>query len=96
VERWRQNVRGAAPVGRDQVLNFLIGLHRTAKTAGLTRDVSLRIEDVNSEPALVVRIGLRLESIFVFSIVDGAISGIRVVRNPAKLVHIDRQLTTLH
>lgn len=84
-------------IGRDPVVRFLIGLHRTAQTAGLTpRDVSLRIEDVNSEPALVVRVGQRLESIFVFSIVDGAISGIRVVRNPDKLAHIDRQLTTLH
>jgi RNA polymerase sigma-70 factor (ECF subfamily) len=82
--------------GRDQVLNFLIGLRRTAQTAGLTRDVSLRIEEVNSEPALIVRIGLRLESIFVFSIDEGAISGIRVVRNPDKLAHIDRQLTTVH
>jgi RNA polymerase sigma-70 factor (TIGR02957 family) len=82
--------------GRDQVLNFLIGLRRTAQAAGLARDVSLRIEEVNSEPALIVRIGPRLESIFVFSIDDGAISGIRVVRNPDKLAHIDRQLTTVH
>ncbi len=83
-------------IGRDQVLNFLMGLHRTAQAAGVMRDVSLRIEDVNSEPALVVRVGQRLESIFVFSIDDHAISGIRVVRNPDKLAHIDRQLTTLH
>jgi RNA polymerase sigma-70 factor (ECF subfamily) len=82
--------------GRNQVLNFLIGLRRTAQTAGITRDVSLRIEDVNSEPALIVRIGPRLESIFVFSIDDDTISGIRVVRNPDKLAHIDRQLTTVH
>ena len=82
--------------GRDQVLTFLIGLRRTAQTAGLIRDVSLRIEEVNSEPALIVRIGPRLESIFVLSIDDGAISGIRVVRNPDKLAHIDRQLTTVH
>ena len=75
------------------VLNFLVGLHRTAQTAGLTRDVSLRIEDVNSEPALIVRVGQRLELIFVFSIDGDAISGIRVVRNPDKLSHIDRQLT---
>jgi RNA polymerase sigma-70 factor (ECF subfamily) len=80
----------------DQVLNFLIGLRRTAETAGLIRDVSLRIEDVNSEPALIVRVGRRLESIFVISIDDGAISGIRVVRNPDKLARIDRQLTTVH
>jgi RNA polymerase sigma-70 factor (ECF subfamily) len=83
-------------IGRDQVLNLLIGLHRTAQTSDLLRDVSLRIEDVNSEPALVVRVGQRLESLFVFSIEDDAISGIRVVRNPDKLARIDRQLTTLH
>jgi RNA polymerase sigma-70 factor (ECF subfamily) len=84
-------------VGRDQVVNFLVGLYRTAQAAGLApRDMSLTIEDVNSEPALVLRIGQRLESIFVFSIDDDAISGIRVVRNPDKLAHIDRKLTTLH
>jgi RNA polymerase sigma-70 factor (ECF subfamily) len=83
-------------IGRDQVLNFLIGLHRTAETAGLTRDVSLTIEDVNSEPALILRVGTRLESIFVFSVDDAAISGIRVIRNPDKLSRIDRRLTTLH
>jgi len=83
-------------VGRDQVLNFLTGLHRTAEAAGLTRDVSLRIEDVNSEPALVIRVGVRLESIFVFSIDDDTVSAIRVVRNPEKLARIDRQLATLH
>ena len=44
----------------------------------------------------MVRVGQRLESIFVFSIDDDVISGIRVVRNPDKLAHIDRQLTTLH
>jgi RNA polymerase sigma-70 factor, ECF subfamily len=83
-------------IGCDQVLNFLMGLHRTAQAAGLVPEVSLRIEDVNSEPALVLRVGKRLESIFVFSIDNDAISAIRVVRNPDKLARIDRQLTTLH
>jgi RNA polymerase sigma-70 factor, ECF subfamily len=84
-------------IGRDQVLNFLLGLHRIARASSVTRDVSLRIEDVNSEPALVVRVGPRLESIFVFSIDDDdTVSGIRVVRNPDKLAHIDRQLTRVH
>ena len=84
-------------IGHDEVLNFLLGLHRTAQASRVTRDVSLRIEDVNSEPALVVRVGPRLESIFVFSIDDDdTVSGIRVVRNPDKLAHIDRQLTTAH
>jgi RNA polymerase sigma-70 factor (TIGR02957 family) len=79
-------------VGRDEVLNFLIGVQRTAETAGLTRDASLTIEDVNSEPALVVRVGQRLESVFVLSIEGETISAIRVMRNPDKLGHIDRQL----
>jgi RNA polymerase sigma-70 factor (TIGR02957 family) len=82
--------------GRDEIAKFLVGLHRTAKIAGLIRDMSLQIEDVNSEPALVVRAGGRLESIFVLSIDGDAITGIRVVRNPDKLAHIDRQLATLH
>jgi RNA polymerase sigma-70 factor, ECF subfamily len=84
-------------IGRDHVLNFLLGLHRIAQASSVRRDVSLRIEDVNSEPALVVRVGPRLESIFVFSIDDGdTVSGIRVVRNPDKLARIDRQLTRVH
>jgi len=83
-------------VGRDEVSHFLLGLHRTAQATGQARDASLQIEDVNSEPALVLRVGDRLESIFVFSIDGDAISGIRVVRNPDKLMRIDRQLATLH
>jgi RNA polymerase sigma-70 factor (ECF subfamily) len=58
-----------------------------------TRDVSLRIEDINAEPALVLRIAGRLESIFVFETDGDTISAIRVVRNPDKLAHIDQQLT---
>src|SRR6187397_377706 len=57
-------------IGRDEVLNFLVGLHRTALASGRTRSMSLQIEDVNSEPALIVRAGSRLESIFVFTIDD--------------------------
>jgi RNA polymerase sigma-70 factor (ECF subfamily) len=83
-------------LGREQVLNFLLGLHRTAQAAGLTRQASLRIEEVNAEPALILRVGTRLESIFVLSIEDDAVSDIRVVRNPDKLARIDRQLTRLH
>ena len=79
-------------VGRDEVLNLLIGLHRTAEAAGVLPDAALSIEDVNSEPALVVRVGPRLESIFVLSIDEGEILEMRVMRNPDKLVRIDRAL----
>ena len=84
-------------VGRDAVLNFLMGLHRTAQTAGVAGRASLGIEDVNSEAAVVLRVDRHLESIFVLSIGDNdTISAIRVVRNPDKLAHIDQQLGIVH
>jgi RNA polymerase sigma-70 factor (ECF subfamily) len=82
--------------GRDAVLKLLLGLHRTAHASEAIRDVSWTMDDVNSEPALVVRVNGRLESIFVFTVESEAIVAIRVMRNPDKLARIDRQLTTLH
>jgi hypothetical protein len=83
-------------IGRDQVLRLLIGLHRTADAAGYRSDVSLRIEDVNAEPALLVYLGGRLDAVFVFSITSDVVNAIRIVRNPDKLARLGRQLTTLH
>jgi hypothetical protein len=83
-------------VGRDPVADFFAGLHRTARTAGLLPHASLAIEDVNAEPALIVRVAGRLESIFVLSIDGGKVTAIRVVRNPDKLAHIDGRLTPSH
>jgi RNA polymerase sigma-70 factor, ECF subfamily len=83
-------------MGRDEVVKFLVGLHRIGENTGLIRGASLTIEDVNSEPALVLRLGARMESIFVLSVDNDRISGIRVVRNPDKLARIGRQLNLLH
>lgn len=83
-------------VGRNETLNFLLGLRRAADSSGTIREASLRIADVNYEPALVVRIGPRLESIFVLSIAQGAVTAIRIVRNPDKLSRIDRHLAPTH
>ena len=81
--------------GRDEVLNFLLGLYRTAHTLGVARDATFEIRDVNAEPAIVLWVGQRLESVFVLSIGDvDTISAIRAVRNPDKLARIDRQLTS--
>jgi RNA polymerase sigma-70 factor (ECF subfamily) len=79
-------------LGHDRVLNFLLGLHRTAGSTTDVREVSLQMEDVNSEPALVICVGERIESIFVFSIDGDTVSGIRIVRNPDKLAHIYQRL----
>jgi RNA polymerase sigma-70 factor (ECF subfamily) len=78
--------------GRDEVVNFLVGLYRTAQTTGRLPDASWAIEEVNSEPAVVVRLDQHLESIFVVSIDNDVISEIRVIRNPDKLARIDRQM----
>jgi hypothetical protein len=83
-------------LGREAIVNFLVGIHRIGEASGLLRDSSLVIEDVNSEPALILRVAGRLESIFVLSVDDEVIAGIRVVRNPDKLVRIDRSLATVH
>ena len=80
-------------IGREQVMNLLVGLYRSAKNSGILPDVTMRLEDVNSEPALVLRVGTRLQSLFVFEIDGDAIAGIRVVLNPDKLARLDRQLT---
>jgi RNA polymerase sigma-70 factor, ECF subfamily len=82
-------------VGRDEVVNFLVGLYRTAQTTGRLPDASWVIEEVNSEPALVVRLDQHLESIFVLSIDNDGISAVRVIRNPEKLARIDRQMKVI-
>jgi RNA polymerase sigma-70 factor (ECF subfamily) len=81
-------------VGRAEVLNFLVGLHRVAVTTGEYRRASLDVAEVNGEPAMLVRISERLDSVYVMSVEDGTISTIRVVRNPDKLRYIGRQLVT--
>jgi len=68
-------------------------VRRAAETAGLLAQASLTVEEVNAEPAVVLRVGRQLESIFVVSVEGDTITGIRVVRNPDKLAHIDRRLT---
>jgi RNA polymerase sigma-70 factor (ECF subfamily) len=75
-------------IGRDEVLNFLMGIHRAGQTTGAASQVTLSMADVNREPGLFVRLAGRLDSVFVFSIEDGVVSGIRVVRNPDKLARI--------
>ena len=79
-------------VGRAEVLNFLIGLHRTAITSGAYAAGSFSFQEVNGEPALLIRVGDRLDSVFVLSVDADRIGAMRVVRNPDKLRYIERQL----
>jgi RNA polymerase sigma-70 factor (ECF subfamily) len=80
-------------MGRDEVLKFLVGLHRTAHTTGLAAALTGQVTEVNAEAALVLRLSGHLDGVFVLSMSDGTISSIRVVRNPEKLAFLDRQLS---
>jgi hypothetical protein len=82
--------------GREAVQKFLLGLHRTAEGAGLLRDLSIQLVDVNGEPAVLLRQRGVVDSVFVLSTDGDTINGIRVVRNPDKLLFIDRQLSVVH
>jgi RNA polymerase sigma-70 factor (ECF subfamily) len=78
--------------GRAAVSNLLQGISRSAANQGLLSQVSIDLVDVNFDPALVVRVGGRLDSVYSFEIADDSILALRVIRNPGKLTFIDRQL----
>jgi RNA polymerase sigma-70 factor, ECF subfamily len=83
--------------GRDAVANLLVGIRRTAPSAGVPLDrVSLEVVDVNNEPAVLIRVDSRLDSVYACAVAAGRIAGIRVIRNPDKLAYIVRQLTSDH
>lgn len=81
--------------GRDDVVRFLVGIHRTAQATGVRARSTVTVMEVNSEPALVIRVGAELDGVFVLTIRGGAVAGIRVVRNPEKLKYLDRQITAI-
>ena len=81
--------------GRDQVVNMLVGFRRTAPSTGIVLEsVRLDVVDVNGEPAMLIRVEGRLDSVYTMTIDDGAIAAIRVVRNPDKLTYLQGQLAT--
>jgi RNA polymerase sigma-70 factor (ECF subfamily) len=79
--------------GRDSVVHLLLGIRRTAPATGIPIEaVTLDIVEVNREPAMVVRVSGRVDSIYAFTIENDAIAALRVVRNPDKLRFVERQL----
>jgi RNA polymerase sigma-70 factor (TIGR02957 family) len=78
--------------GREAVLNLLLGINRVAAAQGVLPEVSVKVIDVNFEPALAIRVRGRLDSIYALEIGEGAIHAIRAIRNPDKLAFIERQL----
>ncbi|MCT7354232.1 RNA polymerase sigma-70 factor [Streptomyces sp. 15-116A] len=84
-------VKQAVPrpiVGADKVARLLIG--GWGKFRG---SLSLRPAHVNAYPALLFRLDGELDSVLAVRIDDGLITGLYAVRNPHKLVHMDRETT---
>ena len=82
-------------LGRDPVVHLLLGIRRWAYAHGYARDwIQVELVEVNYDPAMLVRKDGRIDSVFVYSIEGDAITGIRVVRNPDKLVYLARQLSS--
>ncbi|HEX3646258.1 MAG TPA: RNA polymerase sigma-70 factor [Vicinamibacterales bacterium] len=78
--------------GREQVVRLLLGLRRTASAVGVALEsVSFEIVEVNGEPALLLRVAGCLDGVYVMAVEEGAITAIRVVRNPDKLTYIEHQ-----
>jgi hypothetical protein len=81
-------------LGRDSVVQLLLGIRRWAQAHGYARDwIKVELVEVNYDPAMLVHADGRIDSVFVCSIEGDAITGIRVVRNPDKLVYLARQLS---
>ena len=79
--------------GREHVVALLLGIRRTAPATGVPLEsVTLDLVEVNGEPAIVMRASGRLEAVYVPTVEDDTITALRVVRNPDKLVYIERQL----
>ncbi len=82
-------IKQAAPrpvVGADKVARLLgAGLGRLAAR------LSLRPAQVNGHPALVFRLDGELDSVVAVRVEDGRITGLYAVRNPEKLVRMERE-----
>jgi RNA polymerase sigma-70 factor (ECF subfamily) len=78
--------------GRDTVLKLLLGIGRGAAAQGLLPLVRVELLDVNLEPAVLVRVADRIDSVYSLQIENDRIAALRVIRNPDKLGFIERQL----
>jgi RNA polymerase sigma-70 factor (ECF subfamily) len=75
--------------GRDAVARLLIGLVRSVERALQIAFADLRFDlaEVNGEPAMLLWVQDRLETIFVYSLVDDQVTAILALRNPDKLAY---------
>jgi RNA polymerase sigma-70 factor (ECF subfamily) len=80
--------------GRGLVAKLLIKLAANAPRLiqAAEHELRLNVTEVNGEPAMMFWVGDRLDTVFIFSLGDEQIRAIHAIRNPDKLVYIQRQL----
>lgn len=71
--------------GAAEVASLVTGLARFGDAA------SLRSAQVNSHPALILRLNGEINTVLAVRIDDGLISGLYAVRNPEKLSRVERE-----
>jgi RNA polymerase sigma-70 factor (ECF subfamily) len=79
--------------GRDSVLRLLAGLYQSGVATGILPQTRVEVADVNSEPALILRIGGAVDAVFSLGMDGGRVTAIRVIRNPDKLEYLKRQIS---
>lgn len=76
-------------VGADRVSRGLVGLLSKVQPV---MQITSTLADLNGAPALVVRSRGDIERIIALDVHDGRITAVRMILNPAKLLHLDRSL----
>jgi RNA polymerase sigma-70 factor (TIGR02957 family) len=78
-------------------LSPIVGASRVARvlTGGMSKiaAASLQPAQVNGYPGLVLRLNGEVDTVLAVRIDDGLITGLYAVRNPAKLSHMDREIS---
>ena len=92
---WVADGGGKAPAakviieGRDRVAALLEGIARAGVRVRAESTVHLRAAEVNREPAILLWVDGRLDTVFVCSVSDGRIERVDALRNPEKLRHLE-------
>jgi RNA polymerase sigma-70 factor (TIGR02957 family) len=74
-------------VGADKVGRLLqVALDRIAEG-------SLELTQINGQPAMILRFGGEIDTVTVLHVDNGRIAGLYAVRNPAKLSHLQHEIT---
>ncbi|KOV92877.1 RNA polymerase sigma-70 factor [Streptomyces sp. NRRL B-3648] len=72
----------------------VVGADKVARVLGrIDAAVSLQVTQVNGCPALILRLGGKVDTVLAVRLDGGLITGLYAVRNPGKLSRIDRETT---